>query len=99
MRTGRARHSVRAVVVDQDALVGKRTAGRGLPALPICGTAGTEAKAVLSRLLVSPKSDEGGSETQAEVQHHGKRQASGGFKPESMRPLFSGAIRALRVGL
>ena len=31
---GRARHSVRAVVVNQNALVGKRAAGRGLPALP-----------------------------------------------------------------
>jgi hypothetical protein len=47
-------------------------AGRGLPALPICGARGTEAKAALSRRLVSPKSDEGGSETQAEAQHHGK---------------------------
>jgi hypothetical protein len=31
---GRARHSVRAGVVNQNALVGKRAAGRGLPALP-----------------------------------------------------------------
>ena len=39
------------------------------------GAAGTEANAALSRRLVSPKSDEGGSETQAEAQHHGKGQA------------------------
>jgi hypothetical protein len=38
----------------------------------------TEAKAALSRRLVSPKSDEGGSETQAEAQHHGKGQARDG---------------------
>jgi hypothetical protein len=37
----------------------------------------TEAKAALSRRLVSPKLDEGGSETQAEAQHHGKGRARG----------------------
>jgi hypothetical protein len=31
---GRARHSVRAGAANQNALVGKRAAGRGLPALP-----------------------------------------------------------------
>jgi hypothetical protein len=37
--------------------------------------AGTEAKAALSRRLVSPESVEGGSETQAEAQHHGNGRA------------------------
>jgi len=36
---------------------------------------GTEAKAAFSRRLVSPKPDEGGSETQAEAQHPGKGRA------------------------
>ena len=39
---------------------------------------GTEAKAALSRRLVSPESDEGGSEMQAEAQHHGKGRARDG---------------------
>jgi hypothetical protein len=43
------------------------------------GAAGTEAKAALSRRLVSPQSDEGGSETQAEVQHHGKGRTVSGL--------------------
>ena len=52
----------------------------GMPAATVrCGAAETEAKAALSRRRVSPKSDEGGSETQAEAQHHGKGRARGGY--------------------
>ena len=36
---------------------------------------GDGGEGTLSRRLVSPKSDEGGSETQAEAQHHGKGRA------------------------
>ena len=41
----------------------------------------------MSRRL-SPKSDEGGSETQAEAQHHGKGRARGGMDGKPVRARF-----------
>jgi len=56
------------------------------------GAAGTEAKAALSRRLVSPQSDEGGSETQVEAQQHGKGRARGG-RDEIRRGWMIGVLR------
>ena len=44
----------------------------------------------MSRRLGTPKSDEGGSETQAEAQHHGKGRARGGGNGKSARRTRNG---------